>query len=114
MSFHLLIRSGYGTETGPTCEIHLVMCTDNVVQVCQIILDSIYTQTGQHETRGLCPSLVLSDREDWNTSKCIPHMQLLQNPQCSHRATSEHNDDIRPVLHFREEQETLEMFHHGR
>ena len=32
---HLLTRRGYGTEAGPTHETRVVMCANNVVEVCQ-------------------------------------------------------------------------------
>ena len=56
---HLLTQRGYGTEAGPTHETHIVMCTDNVVQVHW----TVYVQNGQHDMCGLCPSLVSSDRK---------------------------------------------------
>ena len=70
-------------------------------------------QNGQHDTCGLCPSLVLSDQEDWNTCKHMPFRicSSSNSPNGSNGATWEHNNDIRPALGFCENQETLEMVH---
>ena len=58
--------------------LHVVMHADNEVEVCRIILDGIRAEWATWNACGLCPSLVSIRPEDWNMSKCIPHMQLLQ------------------------------------
>ena len=59
---HLLARGGYGTKAGPTCETRVVMRADNMVKVGRIILNGVRMQNGQHDTRGLCPSLTSPGR----------------------------------------------------
>ena len=88
------------------------MHADNVVEVCRIILDGVSTEWATQHV-WLVPILGFIRPVDWNTGQCTPHMQFLQQPQCSDRATLKHNDDIWPPLHFREYQETPDMFHHG-
>ena len=74
---HLLNQCSYSTEAGPTCEIGAVMCADNVVEVCQIILDSIRTEWATGHAWPV-PVLCFIRPEDGNTSECTPCMQLLQ------------------------------------
>ena len=74
---HLLTWHGYGTEAGPTRETRVVMHADNVVEVCRIIPDCIHAEWATWHTWPV-PILGFVRPEDWNMSKCVPHMQLLQ------------------------------------
>ena len=66
---HLLTWWGYSTKAGPTCK----MCTDNVVEVGQIILDGVHAEWATWHT-WLVPVLSFFRLVNSNASKCTLRM----------------------------------------
>ena len=66
LTWHVL----HALEACPTREAHVVICADNVVEVCQIILDGIRAEWA---TWYLWPVPILGfiRQEDWNTHKRV-------------------------------------------
>ena len=81
----------------PTCEICIVMCTDNMVKVGRIVLDGV---CAERATRHVWPVPVLcfSRQVYRDTNKCALCMQFLQQTERSNSPTLENHDDIWPSL----------------
>ena len=93
--FHLLSRRSYDTEIGATSEARVVMCADNMVEICRIVLDGIRAKwTAWHACAG--PILGVSRLVDVNSGKRLSRMQLLQQTQSSSSPTWENHEDMPP------------------